>query len=180
MAQNLPLWSLCPSLTVGMTKIPKIPGLFYYFVVAGISGIFPKNPRPKWLRLLLNVRARMDLPEKKFHLESGLNQRDRATGGFCRNCTHRKPRKNVSCRCFHQTPTRLPTNNDKTTVFFFQKANPGSYGKWLWVVVDGCACFVSGRCVSNGSRRLTRGAPPLAREPFLPSPSTALAAASEA
>ena len=30
-AQNLPLWSLRPSLTVGMTKIPKIPGLFCYF-----------------------------------------------------------------------------------------------------------------------------------------------------
>ena len=30
-AQNPPLWSLRPSLTVGMTKIPKIPGLFYYY-----------------------------------------------------------------------------------------------------------------------------------------------------
>ena len=30
-AKNFPLWSLRPSLTVGMTKIPKIPGLFHYF-----------------------------------------------------------------------------------------------------------------------------------------------------
>ena len=30
-AKNLPLLSLRPSLTVGMTKIPKIPGLFHYF-----------------------------------------------------------------------------------------------------------------------------------------------------
>ena len=30
-AQNLPLWSLRPSPTVEMTKIPKIPGLFHYF-----------------------------------------------------------------------------------------------------------------------------------------------------
>ena len=29
-ANNLPLLSLCPSLTVEMTKIPKIPGLFHY------------------------------------------------------------------------------------------------------------------------------------------------------
>ena len=47
-AQNLPLWSLRPSLTVGMTKIPKILGLFHYFF-AGISGIFPQNPAPKSL-----------------------------------------------------------------------------------------------------------------------------------
>ena len=47
-AQNLPLWSLRlrPTLTVGMTKIPEIPG---FFVVAGISGIFPQNPAPKRL-----------------------------------------------------------------------------------------------------------------------------------
>ena len=48
-AKNLPLLSLRPSLTVGMTKIPKIPGLFYYFF-AGIPGIFPQNPAPKRLR----------------------------------------------------------------------------------------------------------------------------------
>ena len=30
-AQNLPLWSLRPSLTAGMTKIPEILGLFCYF-----------------------------------------------------------------------------------------------------------------------------------------------------
>ena len=52
--KNLALLSLRPSLTVGMTKIPKIPGLFHYFF-AGISGIFPQNPRPKCLRLLLLV-----------------------------------------------------------------------------------------------------------------------------
>ena len=32
-------------------------------------------------------------PEKKCHLESGLNQRDRATAGFVRVYTHRKPGK---------------------------------------------------------------------------------------
>ena len=37
-----------------MTKIPKIPGLCYYFF-AGISGIFPQNPAPKCLRPLLVV-----------------------------------------------------------------------------------------------------------------------------
>ena len=53
-AKNLPLLSLRPSpLTAGMTKIPKIPGLFHYFF-AGISGIFPQNPRPKCLRLSLH------------------------------------------------------------------------------------------------------------------------------
>ena len=52
-AKNLPLLSLRPLLTVGMTKIPKIPGLFHYFF-AGISGIFPQNPRPKCLRLSLS------------------------------------------------------------------------------------------------------------------------------
>ena len=31
-AKNLPLLSLRPSLTVGMTKIPKIPGLFHFFL----------------------------------------------------------------------------------------------------------------------------------------------------
>ena len=48
-AQNLPLWSLRPSRTVGMTKIPKMPGLVHYFF-AGITGIFPQNPAPKRLR----------------------------------------------------------------------------------------------------------------------------------
>ena len=47
-AQNLPLWSLRPSLTVGMTKIPKILGLFHYFF-AGIFGISPQNPAPSSL-----------------------------------------------------------------------------------------------------------------------------------
>ena len=38
-------------------------------------------------------QARMDLPEKKSHVESGLNKRDRATGGFSGVYTHRKPDK---------------------------------------------------------------------------------------
>ena len=37
-AQNLPLWSLRPSLTVGMTKIPKILGLFRYLFFLLESG----------------------------------------------------------------------------------------------------------------------------------------------
>ena len=40
-----------------------------------------------------HFRDRVDLPKKKYHLESGLNQRDRATAGFVRVYTHRKPGK---------------------------------------------------------------------------------------
>ena len=39
-------------------------------------------------------------PEKKYHLESGLNQRDRATGGFSGVYTHRKPGKIFDGRGF--------------------------------------------------------------------------------
>ena len=39
-------------------------------------------------------------PEKKSHLEPGLNQRDRATGGFVRVYTHRKPGKIFDVRGF--------------------------------------------------------------------------------
>ena len=42
----------------------------------------------------------MDLPKKKSHLESGLNQRDRATGGFVGVYTHRKPGKKIDVRGF--------------------------------------------------------------------------------
>ena len=38
-----------------------------------------------------HFRGRVDLPEKKYHLESGLNQRDRATAGFGRDRSHGKP-----------------------------------------------------------------------------------------
>ena len=38
-AQNLPLWSLRPSLTVGMTKIPKIPGSFQYFFCSNLRNL---------------------------------------------------------------------------------------------------------------------------------------------
>ena len=37
---------------------------------------------------------------KKPHLESGLNKRDRATGGFSGVYTHRKPGKKIYCRGF--------------------------------------------------------------------------------
>ena len=40
-------------------------------------------------------------PEKKYHLESGLNQRDRATGGFVGVYTHRKPGKMGLCLIRH-------------------------------------------------------------------------------
>ena len=39
-------------------------------------------------------------PEKKSHLESGLNQRDRATAGFGRDRSHGKPSKIFYCRGF--------------------------------------------------------------------------------
>ena len=43
------LYALRPSLTVEVTRIPKVLGLFRYFFFAGISGIFPQNPAPKSL-----------------------------------------------------------------------------------------------------------------------------------
>ena len=48
-------------------------------------------------------RARVDLPKKKYHLESGLNQRDRATGGFVGVYTDRKPGKVFYWRGFDLT-----------------------------------------------------------------------------
>ena len=76
--------------------------------VRGVARIAPSQLRTATIRHGLKVfvlilpcfgllashfRARMDLPKKKSHLESGLNQRGRATGGFVRVYTHRKPGK---------------------------------------------------------------------------------------
>ena len=47
-----------------------------------------------------HLRDRVHL-KKKYHLESGLNQRDRATGGFVGLYTHRKPGKIFDGRGFH-------------------------------------------------------------------------------
>ena len=47
-----------------------------------------------------HFRARMDLPKKKSHLESGLNQRDQATAGFGRDRSHGKPSKTFYWRGF--------------------------------------------------------------------------------
>ena len=49
----------------------------------------------------------MDLPKKKSHLESILNQRDRATGGFVGVYTHRKPGKKIDVRGF-TSPLKPP------------------------------------------------------------------------
>ena len=52
----------------------------------------------------------MDLPKKKSHLESGLNQRDRATGGFVGVYTHRKPGKNYTAGALlRQAPAKVAT-----------------------------------------------------------------------
>ena len=87
-------------------KQPPVPNspLTHYNAfnrIANVSNLVP------WFSFCLvlvilasHFRARMDLPKKKSHLESGLNQRDRATGGFCRNYTHRKPIKVFYCRGF--------------------------------------------------------------------------------
>ena len=45
-AENLPLWCLRPSPTVGMTKIPKIPGLFHYFFCWNLRNL-PTEPSSK-------------------------------------------------------------------------------------------------------------------------------------
>ena len=49
----------------------------------------------------------MDLPEKKSHLESGLNQRDRATGGFVEFYTHQKPGKIFYWLTLHRALRRM-------------------------------------------------------------------------
>ena len=52
------------------------------------------------------------------NLESGLNQRDRATGGFCRNYTHRKPSNFFYCRGFAATCVHasVSTNPGRATI----------------------------------------------------------------
>ena len=52
-------------------------------------------------------------PEKKHHLESGLNQRDRATAGFIRVRSHGKPSKIFYCRGF--------VNNFRSALFTWGK-----------------------------------------------------------
>ena len=76
----------------------------------------PVNPRHN--RLLV-YRP----PEKKPHLESGLNQRDRATAGFGRGRSHGKPGKKIYWRGFDYTQPR------KRNVFFcIITSSPG----FLW------------------------------------------------
>ena len=62
--------------------------------------------------LASHFRASIDLPKKKSHLESGLNKRDRATGGFVGVYTHRKPGKKIDVRGFlslyHSKRRRAP------------------------------------------------------------------------
>ena len=60
--------------------------------------------------LASHFRARRWTSRKKSHLESRLNQRDRATGGFVRVYTHRKPGIKLYCRGFL---TALPKNKKK-------------------------------------------------------------------
>ena len=60
-----------------MAKIPEIPGLFYSLFFAGISGIFPQNPRPKCLRLSLASAPRS--PSVRF-LEAARKRGRRARG----------------------------------------------------------------------------------------------------
>ena len=67
----------------------------------------------------------MDLPKKKFHFESGLNQRDRATGGFVGVYTHRKPGKIFYWRGFTQRPPRA-TRTARTAVSRNQPPTKGS------------------------------------------------------
>ena len=72
----------------------------------GDLGCGPNHTNPE--RLVLSVfvcpvskTARKGWPpEKKCHSESGLNQRDRATGGFVGVCTHRKPGRTFYWRGF--------------------------------------------------------------------------------
>ena len=47
-AKNLPLWSLRPSLTVGMTKIPKVPGFFLLLFCWNLRNI-PTEPSSEML-----------------------------------------------------------------------------------------------------------------------------------
>ena len=65
-----------------------------------------------------HFRDRVDLPKKKkYHLESGLNQRDRATAGFVRVHTHRKPGKKIHWRGFAWAGLRLICHHhEKCTV----------------------------------------------------------------
>ena len=60
--------------------------------------------------LASHFQTRMDAPKKKSHLESGLNQRDRATCGFGPNETHRKLGKIFYCRGFpgDRANTQIP------------------------------------------------------------------------
>ena len=54
-AKNLPLLSLRPSLTVGMTKIPKIPGLFTIFFCWNLRNL-PTEPTSE-MRLRLSLET---------------------------------------------------------------------------------------------------------------------------
>ena len=83
----------------------------------------------------------MDLPKKKFHLESGLNQRDRATGGFCGNYTHRKPGKVFYCRGFFRNFLhQKKTARTRHTAHFI---TPGGARACQSPIADECKCMAS-------------------------------------
>ena len=72
----------------------------------------PNHPHPEKADFVDNFTPfprKGGTPGKKCHLQSGLNQRDRATAGFGRGRSHGKPNKFFYCRGFgprHKPQTR--------------------------------------------------------------------------
>ena len=80
-------------------------------------------------------RGRVDLPKKKYHSESGLNQRDRATCGFVQCQTNRKQGKKIDVRGF--SPTNLCQMNFPNRIALGLPAALTRNRRWLVPLLQG-------------------------------------------